>query len=85
MSRCLLRQKLIVRGKSGVVHNVEVICLNGEKFIYIDLVNEDYESVAVKFIIGLDIGLKAYVRASKAHSNMAVEIVEKLGGVLDIV
>ncbi|OYT55317.1 MAG: hypothetical protein B6U76_06300 [Desulfurococcales archaeon ex4484_217_2] len=85
MSHYLLRHKLKVRGKSGIVHIIDVVYLNGEKFIYMDLVNENYVGVITKFIVGLDVGFKAYVRASKALSNLAVEIVEKLGGILDIV
>ena len=85
MSHYLLRHKLRVRGRSGIIHIVDVVYLNGEKFIYMDLVNEDYVDVITKFIVGLDIGLKAYVRASKTLSNLAIEIVEKLGGILDMV
>ena len=84
MSHYLLKHKLRVRGRSGIIHIIDAIYLNGKKFIYMDLVNEDYVDVITKFIIGLDVGLKAYVRASKTLSNLAVEIVEKLGGILDI-
>jgi len=85
MSHYLLKHKLRVRGRSGIIHIIDAIYLNGKKFIYMDLVNEDYVDVIAKFIVGLDVGLKAYVRASKALSNLVVEIVEKLGDILDIV
>ncbi len=85
MSQYLLKQKLRVRGKSGIVHVVDVVCINGEKFVYIDLNKERIMEVLSKFITCIDAGLKAYVRANRTLSDLAIEIIEKVGGILDIV
>ena len=63
--------------KQHVVHVVDVVCINGEKFVYIDLNKERIMEVLSKFITCIDAGLKAYVRANRTLSDLAIEIIEK--------
>jgi len=80
----LFREKIKVKGKSGIVHVVEVVKLGDEKYIYIDLERESAVKVLSKIILGYDTGLKIYVKAKKLRWDFIEEALGKLGGIVDV-
>ncbi len=80
LTKCV--EKIVVKGVSGIIHELEIIRIGKEKYVYINLTKESIEKSLGKVLSAYDVGMKCAIVVNGNKPLWIKDVFERIGGIL---